>query len=270
MLDVVAVSTPYTIFLGGHDLEMATIGKLARAAGIPVEDRGLSWGARASDYRREIELARAGGRVPVLVEMPWDLPTDAKGVVLIDHHGDGAGIDKPSALRQIHNLLKMPPDSWTREFALIEANDIGWIPAMQALGADAADIRRIREADRAAQGVTVEEEAAAERAITGLRWSCGGRLAIVDSPHDRSSPITDRLHPALGGAEVSNILILGPREIQFFGEGQLVHALDKDFPGGWFGGALPIRGYWGAQMISGRDDVAKRLEEWLLAGSSQS
>ena len=53
------------------------------------------------------------------------------------------------------------------------------------------------------------------------------------------------MHPDLGGQGFVNLLILCPNESNFFGTGKLIQALDKAFPGGWSGGALPERGFWG-------------------------
>jgi len=160
----------------------------------------------------------------------------------------------------------LPAKTWTRQFDLIEANDIGWIPAMQALGATAEEIRAIRTADRAAQGVSETEEQQAAAAVTGLRWSDNGLLAIVHSPHDRSAPITDRLHPALNGDAVDNLLILGPAEAQFFGRGDIIQALARRYPPSWYGGALPERGYWGCARSAIDADLAQDISDWLSSG----
>jgi len=258
-------SLRYAFFLGGRDLEMQAIGDIARSAGALVVDRGLAWGARASHYRDEIAMARADGYTPVLVELPWDVEQSADGVILVDHHGERAGLDRPSALRQVHALLGPSAPGWTRELALIEANDIGWIPAMQALGATLEEIWLIRAADRTAQGVTAAQESAAEQAIANLRWLADGRLAVVQCPHDRSAPITDRLHPALGGHAVGNLLLFGPKEVQFFGTGEIVLSLNAAHPGGWYGGALPERGYWGSDKIQDRHQLERQVLDWIGA-----
>lgn len=254
----------YEIFLGGQDLEMQEIGRLARAAGVRVHDRGLRWGARASAYAQELAAALQAGRTPVLIEMPWDLPA-ADGVLLVDHHGEQAGETQPSALRQVHRLLGASAGAWTRWHTLVEANDIGWIPALQAAGASVEEICAIRAADRAAQGVTATEETQAEAAIAGARVAAQGRLWVIDSPHDRSAPITDRLHPALGGPAVDNLLIRGPQELQFFGDGALVQWLAQRHPGSWYGGALPARGYWGSSAPLDR----KELESGVIRAIEQ-
>lgn len=259
----------YEIFLGGHDLEMVEIGRLARKAGVPVHDLGLRWGARASAYATEIAAVRATGRTPVLVELPWDLAEPAEGVVLVDHHGAGAGVDQPSALRQVHQLLGNAAGPWTRWHELVQANDIGWIPFLIFVGASKDEIAQVRAADRQAQGVTAEEEAQAQHAVEGARHAADGRLLVVQSPHDRSAPITDRLHPALGGPAIDNVLLFGPREVQFFGDGRLVRWLADRYPGSWYGGALPERGYWGTDAGVDRAELESSVIQSLEQARGQ-
>jgi hypothetical protein len=133
---------------------------------------------------------------------------------------------------------------------LVAANDRGYIPAMLELGATKEEINAIRIADRKAQGVTPEEEAAAEEALQGLRVLAGGALSVANLPHAHTSPLCDRLEPALGGTGFENLLIESPDQLNFFGKGHLVYALDEGFPGGWYGGALPERGFWGHHAAS--------------------
>jgi len=68
---------------------------------------------------------------------------------------------------------------------------------------------------------------------------------VVCLSHCRTATVTDRLQPELGGPGYANLLVYCPDQVNFFGSGTLVLALDKTFPGGWSGGALPDRGFWG-------------------------
>lgn len=231
--------------LGGHDLEMLTIRELLHTH-VPecFVDKGLSWGARASDYRTEIEAALKAGRTPALVELADDMGLDGKAVI-IDHHGPLAGADKPTALHQVFDLLKLPPQVWTRRMELVAANDRGHIAGMLAVGATKDEIVAIRTADRAAQGITPQQEQQAAEAIASAETVCNGRLTIVRLPHNRTAAVADRLAPELGGAGYENLLVISPAEVNFFGAGPLVLLLDQAFPGGWYGGSLPERGFWG-------------------------
>jgi HEPN domain-containing protein len=233
-------------FLGGHDLEMLTIRELLEQhAPGRFHDKNLAWGAKASDYREEIQDVLANSRSPVLIELTLDMEIDEARTIIIDHHGERAGADKPASLHQVFELMKLPRDKWTRWFDLVAANDRGYIPAMLETGATQEEIIKVRESDRAAQGITAEEEAEGKKAAADAEVFAGGMLTLARLPHTRTATVTDRLEPALGGAGYRNLLVVSPAQVNFFGSGNLVYALNSAFPGGWHGGALPERGFWG-------------------------
>ncbi len=233
-------------FLGGHDLEMVTIRDLlVEVAPDRLYDKGLSWGAKASAYREEITQTLARGFTPVLVELSDDLNLTPGQCLIVDHHGEQAGENKPTSLHQVFALLRLPPGRWTRWLELVTANDRGYVPAMLEGGASQEEIIQVREADRAAQGITPEEEAVGARAVATAENSADGLLTIVHLPHSRTATVADRLQPELGGPGYKNLLVYCPDQVNFFGAGEMVLALEKHFPGGWYGGALPARGFWG-------------------------
>lgn len=245
-------------FLGGHDLEMQEIRQLLAGAGLAkrVADANLSWGARASAYEAELLAALALGETPVLVELEDDLgPGIERGrLILIDHHGARAGQDQPSSLRQLFDLIAPRLNlHWTRRMALVAANDIGHAPGLRAMGADAGEIRAIRDADRQVQGVSPETEMESRRAIKAALWS--GPLLVVETSAPTSSAITDFLLGEYGGANPDNILVIMPEKLAFFGSGKVIAALAPT-QGCWYGGALPVRGYWGAPRQSVPDSQA--------------
>ena len=246
------------LFLGGHDLEMVTIAEIGRHVLGPerVADDGLSWGARASQYEARIRAEIDAGRTPVLVELPDDLPADMdrSRLVFIDHHNERAGRDRPSALRQIAERYGI---EWSRDLELVEANDIGHIARMKELGASAREIRDIRCRDRRAQGVTPAEENKARHDIAGRRIR--GQLTIVETQLPSSTAVGDLIEPELGGPGADNLLVLMPEKVAFFGRGDVVLALNEVWPGGWYGGALPVRGYWGAEIERG--DAQDQLQQ---------
>lgn len=233
-------------FLGGRDLEMQTIAALIREhSDYPVQDRGLGWGAAASAYRDEIEAALNSGERPVLVELRLDIDLPSERIILVDHHNERAGHDRPTSLHQVFDLLGLEQSLWTRRLELIAANDRGYLPAMQAAGASLEEMREIRRADRAAQGVTDDEDQAAERASKRPLSLLDGRLVLFDLPHGKTAPLVDRLQPQLGGPGVEDVLVRSPEEWNFFGRGDWVAALGEHFSDGWIGGDLPERGFWG-------------------------
>lgn len=233
---------PLSFFLGGADLEMREIAQVIRAHApdAALHDKGLAWGAKASDYAADIAASVAAGRRPVLVELALDTPLPADAVI-VDHHGAAAGAGRPTSLHQIFALLNLPPSAWTRRLELVAANDRGHIREMRALGATREEIAQIRADDRAAQGVTPEMEAAGEAAVAALETLLGGRARLARLPHARCSVVTDRLDPD----DPRPLIVLSPGEVNAYASGPVITALDRAFPGGWSGGALPVYGFWG-------------------------
>lgn len=249
-------------FLGGHDLEMETIAALVRGAGRPLYDKNLAWNtATTSAYQNEIATTLAADMTPVLVELKDDIGLPQDRIRLVDHHGERAGADAPTSLRQVFALLQLPAGNWTRWYELVAANDRGHIDEMAALGAAIEEMREIRSADRRAQGVASDDEAAAAIAVMGaetLRLN-DDQLTVVRLSHGKTSTVADRMHSKLGGPGFQNLLVLSPGEVNFFGGGKWVRALDKHFPRGWVGGALPRSGFWGSGQVRGEEVLA-----WLI------
>ncbi len=234
-------------FLGGQDLEMQCIAKLlAQHAPGRFAYAHLGWGAKVSSYKAALFEALDCGYAPVLVELENDLKLHADQVLMVDHHGSGAGAGAKTSLEQVFALLQLPKALWTRELALVAANDRGWIPEMQALGATLDEIAAIRRADRAAQGITELQEQQAETALASLRYlDAESRFAVVELAHNKTAAVADRLHPVFGQAQPELLLVQSPAETNFFGPGTAIGLLNLYFPGGWQGGALPQRGFWG-------------------------
>lgn len=251
-------SSNLAFFLGGHDLEMLTIRELlGQYAPGRFFDKSLSWGAKTSDYRTEIEECLASGQTPVLVELTEDVEVNRDKIIIVDHHGECAGTDKPTSLHQVFALLGLNEREWTRWHELVAANDRGHIKAMKEIGATQAEIREVRAADREVQGVTEEEEREAEEAVRNAKVLLEGKLTVVKLRHNRTSPVADRMEKDLGGKGYENLLVISPEEVNFFGSGRIIHELNTKFQGGWYGGSLPERGFWGG-YFSG-EEVLKFL-----------
>ncbi|MCM5552391.1 hypothetical protein M4J39_04295 [Pleomorphomonas sp. NRKKF1] len=249
---------------------MIEVAALLREAGFEdrIADKRLAWGAAASSYLPEIRAAIAAGETPILVELAYDLPDDIErsAVIEIDHHGPRAGVGQPSSLRQVFDLLRGrgAPVEWTRRRTLVEANDIGHARGMRSVCASASEIRKIRDDDRAAQGITSDIEAMSRRAIAASRRE--GGLLVVDTEARTASAIMDFLLPEYGGPdrEEADTLVIMPQSVAFFGRGSIIDAL-KATPGCWYGGALPETGFWGAPRHA-IDDVgafSRRLADMI-------
>jgi len=251
-----------TFFLGGHDLEMLVIARMVRRALGParVVDNRLGWGAEAAAYAAEIAAARAAGQTPVLIELAT---TEAErtawpDAILVDHHGVRAG--EPTSLEQVHRLLGTAAPRWSRWHALVAANDRGHVRAMRAAGASLAQMRRVRAADRCAQGITPAEEAAGVAALAGAECVCEGRVLLVHLPHGRTATVADRLALEDDASTPPVLLVISPGEINVFGPGREIKALATAFPDGWWGGDLPEAGFWGARAsVAGEEAVLNVL-----------
>ena len=237
----------YRFFLGGRDLEMAEIRRLLHqhAPGL-IEDKHLRWGAKASDYQAELARALDRGETPVLIELAEDLPADLLDptrVVVVDHHGARAGADRTTSIEQVFTLLRLPSTCWTRRLELVAVNDRAHVKGLKAAGASLAEIAELRTLDRAEQGVTIEDEREAQRAILTRRVV--QRLTIVETTSATSSAIADQMLPELGGPGYLRLLVAMPEQAAVFADGPAIVELANAYPGGWWGGALPEAGFWG-------------------------
>ncbi len=261
-------------FLGGVDLEMQTIRRLLDDRRANYVDRQLGWGAKATAYETEIRDAVDGGVVPVLVELDLDLEDEAAcHCVIIDHHGERASKDAPTALEQVTERLGITPHEFAKNrwWKLVAANDRGHIAAMRKLDPPATDdeVRRVREADLSAQGVTAQMFNDAKEARSQIRVCAEGRLSIVSIDHDRTGLIAEVLEPFFGGPGYQNLIVHGQSQVAFYGNGRIVLHLSQmveDPTQSWFGGSLPDAGFWGAASSSLSFDVdAFVLSELSLA-----
>lgn len=243
-------------FIGGKDLEMVNIVEVLTKNNQPFVDEGLGWGAKASAYARKISEAATEGFTPVLVELEVDIDLP-RGTIIVDHHNERAG--EPASILQVLDLLELEPSRWQR---LVAANDSGYIPAMLALEATEAEIAQVRLEDREAQGITPEQEAEAERAISAADTI--GRLMVVRMSHSKTSPVADRLF----GKSDQLLILSGDGEANFYGNGALCSELKAKFEG-WSGGAglgdPKGNGFWGG--YPNHDELLKFIVDWL---SSQS
>lgn len=147
--------------LGGHDLEMVTIRDLLLRSGHTFFDKALQWNnAYIDQYADDIkDFANREDIAIYAIELQYKNIPAISNLTIIDHHNDLSHL--PSALEQVAELLGVQPDKRT---SLIAANDKGYIPAMEKLGASKEEINEIRTADRKAQGVTAEDEQLAKQA----------------------------------------------------------------------------------------------------------
>lgn len=244
---------------------MLRIGQVLASSGIEVVDKKLGWGAHASSYAKEIDEASGAGKTIVLVELDNQSTEEKKavplpaGAILVDHHGEQA--HKPASLLQVLAMIGIKPTRWD---LLIAANDSGFIEGMKKIDATAQEVAEVRAADRRAQGITVEQEEEAQRAISQAQQE--GNLTVVRMSHSKCAAVTDRLHVDAGGEGYKNLIVLASDgESNFYGDGLLCQTLKEKFDG-WNGGSgLGKRGggaYWGG--YPNQEEVLSFIKAQLL------
>lgn len=241
--------------LGGHDLEMMTIKELLQSRDdCVVDDKNLCWeNAWLTAYWYELlvyaQCEIYGIELMDNLELHGDMK---KNYHRIDHHNNYSSL--PSSLEQVAAVLGVELNRWQR---LVAANDSGYIPAMEALGATNEEVAAIRLADRAAQGVTEEDERLAEKSIEDNLLKLKN-IWIVKSQTKRFSAICDRLYPC------QRLLIYTDREWMFYGDGksELVSALERDIRLGkvFYGGG--DSGYVGCvEMAYRKEEIEQIIEQ---------
>lgn len=192
--------------LGGHDLEMMEIKRLLILHGERFADAELDWnGARLSAYLPLISDNPDSDYYGIELQEDCSLPNH---YTRIDHHNDYS--NRPATILQVAEILGITPD---RHVQLVAANDAGYIPAMLELSASEEEIAEIRKLDRAAQGVSEEDEHLAEKSINE-RLQRYGSLIVVKSMSPKFSPICDSLYP------YNKLFIYTDDEWMYYGEGK--------------------------------------------------
>lgn len=256
----------YVFFLGGHDAEMQAIQSILRSENIRFHDRNLRWdNAKLSAYQQELQHLDPDA-IPVFVELNPDIPCPEHAIV-IDHHGERAGRAQKTSLEQVADLLGRELD---RRQQLISANDRGHIRAMQEMGATAAEIADIRAMDRQAQGVTEQDEALAEESVQKHLEKIPDNGAMIQSLTNRSSPVVDRVF-----GWFNHLFILTPDGgLHYSGRGETIERLKARYQEKqskdpsieyWYGGDLPVCGFFGANLALDIEAIRAVVEEKVLS-----
>jgi hypothetical protein len=178
------------------------------------------------------------------------------GATNIDHHTyqDEDRWRPVSSMEQVAALLGVELD---RRQQLIAANDRGYIPAMLAMGASAAEIAAIREADRREQGITAEMEETAEEEIASAERLSGDRVQVrVGWP---TSAHLDRLWTS-----AREVLLMGQEQWQYSGARYRELPAMQFAESNWAGGS-ETAGYFGIALPSSA--TRQRIREWFAAGA---
>ena len=208
--------------LGGYDLEMLTIKELLLKQGFKENknlfDKKLSWGAKLSDYKEEIE--QNSNKTFYAIELSID---DKKfynrykeQIVIIDHHNENSY--KPTSLEQVIELLdieKKLDKETKRYYKLVAANDRDYINGLKCAGATEDEIKEIRAKDRVAQGVTPIDETRAKNDVRSRKEQYG--IVTICATTDKFSAITDELYNDTKPYNPSRYIIYNDKEIVFYG-----------------------------------------------------
>ena len=197
----------HIFFLGGYDAEMLSIKKILEQYNLTFYDQNLSWGAKLSDYDKELRTLPLD-KIPVLIELAIDI-SHSSNAIIIDHHNQDE--TKKSSIEQVADLLGIKLNRWQQ---LIAANDKGYIPALECLNATKDEINKVRKVDREAQGVTEEEEKLAEESIK-KNLTIENGITVIKSLTSKFSPITDRMY-----GKTNQLLIYNSSELSFYGSGK--------------------------------------------------
>lgn len=217
-----------------NDLEAKTIIEMLQREGedflVTGQGWGAAWGKLEEEIKAKIEEAKQEQKTIYGVE----LQGDSNGAINVDHHkyGEDDRSNPKSSIEQVAEILGV---ELTLDEKFVSANDKGFIPAMEKLGAElglsAEDLQEIianiRMRDREMQGITPEQEAQAQEAVEKLGEIAEKRDYIqLDLPHSKTSTITDRLY-----GKYDNLLITsGDGETNFYGASEIIKVLLEKFP----------------------------------------
>lgn len=211
---------------------------------ITKQGWGASWANLEPEVKEKIKEFKNKNFKIFGVELQGTAP---EGATNIDHHkydGDDRSNER-SSLEQVADLIGHKL-SLFEEF--VSANDKGFIPKMielakiKNLSKEETQklINEVRLQDRAAQGITPEQEKIAEEAIKEAEVS--DNLTVVRMSHSKTATVCDRLY---GGYK--NLLVLSEDgEVNFFGCQKVIKKLSDLVKGSWSGGDLDHdNGFWG-------------------------
>ena len=247
-----------------NDGEAVQIAKILKYKNVKTlitkQGWGASWDNLEPEIKKEIEELKNKNFKIFGVELQGSAP---EGVENIDHHRYD-GDDRTNEFSSLEQVAKLVGHRLSLFEEFISANDKGFIPAMLALAKTKnlseketqKLINKVRLQDRAAQGITPEQEEIAEKAIQEAEVS--DRLTVVRMSHSKTATVCDRLY---GGYK--NLLVISDDgEVNFFGSREVIKKLSDLVKGSWSGGDFEHNnGFWGGypQDLDVEKEVKKLL-----------
>jgi len=220
-----------------NDGEAVAIRDLLEGRGERVLVSSQRWGASWAKLEPAIleELSRSAGAEVYGIELQGAALCGGRN---IDHHyyrGDDRS-NRLSSLEQVAEILGVELD---RHQQLVAANDRGYIPAMEAMGATTEEVLRIRQLDRRAQGITGEQERQAEMDVAAAEWN--GKRVEVWCPEGITSAHSDLLY-----SRAEEALLRAPDQWQYEGPRHMEFVRAR-FPEQVWSGGRPESGYFGVE-----------------------
>lgn len=227
---------------------------------ITKQGWGASWSSLEPEVKEKIESYKNKNYRIFGVELQGAAPS---GAVNIDHHRYD-GDDRTNELSSLEQVAQLVNHKLSLFEEFVSANDKGFIPAMYKLAKTKnlseeetqKMIEKVRLQDRAAQGITPEQEKIAEKAIEEAEVS--DLLTVVRMSHSKTAAVCDRLW-----GSYENLLILSEDgEVNFFGCQKVIKKLSDLVKGSWSGGDLDHdNGFWGGypQNLDVEKEVKKLL-----------
>lgn len=247
-----------------NDGESAQITKILKEKNIKTlitkQGWGASWANLEPEIKKQIENYKNKNFEVFGVELQGAAPS---GAVNIDHHRYD-GDDRTNELSSLEQMAELIGYKLTLYEQFVAENDKGFIPAMLTLAKnknlDKKEtkklIEKVRLQDRAAQGITPEQEKIAEKAIKEAEVT--DSLTVVHMAHSKTSTVCDRLW-----GQYKNLLVLSDDgEVNFFGCQKVIKKLSDLVKGSWSGGDLDHdNGFWGGypQNLDVEKEVKKLL-----------
>jgi len=251
----------YVFFLGGHDAEMCEIKSILQQKGCQTYDKDLAWDtAKLSAYLSELQSLPLDS-IPVFIELNLDVAYPQNSII-IDHHGEKAGIDKKTSLEKVAERLEIDLNG---DQLLISANDRGHIRGMIRSGASRQQIEDIRMKDKIAQKITLEDEQLAEEAVRDLSEPLPG-VAWIESKTKKTAPIIDRIF----GRYNIIVIMLPENGMTVSGPGALIKWLygsyceKKKTSQFWQGGELPEYGFFGATESLAKNELLIEIRKYAV------
>lgn len=231
-----------------NDAEAVRIVEILTSQNVKALVTKQAWGASWENLEAHIkeELATLQDSHHIYgVEL---MGTPLFGGTNIDHHsydGDNRS-NELCSLEQVANLIGYKLNI---EDMFISSNDKEYIDGMYSLGEALAMsqeeianmVSKVRALDRAAQGISQEQETIAEEAIV-RKEVLRDDSYLVRMSHSKTSTVCDRMY----GSYKNLLIISEDGEVNFFGRREIINKLKTLVSGSWSDGKPENKnGYWG-------------------------